>query len=178
MALEARDLPHYTYEDYERWEGRWELIYGIPYAMSPQPNLRHQIVSGNIHAHLTDLLRECGSCRALLPVDWKIADDIILQPDNLVVCAEVSGQYLTVPPVLVFEILSPSTASKDRNLKYRIFEQEGVRYYVLVDPAAGRADVFELEGGAYARRLSARSETVAFDLGPCTIDFDFAPLWR
>src|SRR5690606_8258397 len=52
MALEARDLPHYTFEDYERWEGRWELIYGIPYAMSPQPNLKHQRVSGNIHSLL------------------------------------------------------------------------------------------------------------------------------
>ncbi len=24
-------LPHYTYEDYCHWEGRWELIDGIPY---------------------------------------------------------------------------------------------------------------------------------------------------
>ena len=28
-------LPHYTYEDYCMWEGNWELIDGIPYAMSP-----------------------------------------------------------------------------------------------------------------------------------------------
>ncbi len=27
-------LPHYTYEDYCHWKGRWELIDGIPYAMS------------------------------------------------------------------------------------------------------------------------------------------------
>lgn len=177
MALEARDLPHYTFEDYERWEGRWELIYGIPYAMSPQPNLKHQRVSGNIHSLLAEALHDCGPCRAFLPVDWKIADDIIVQPDNLVVYADVSGQYLTVPPVLVVEILSPSTASKDRNLKYRLYEQEGVRHFVLVDAEAERADVFELRGGAFARRLVARAETVPFDLGPCTVEVDFARLW-
>ncbi len=35
-------LPYYTYEDYCRWEGRWELIDGIPFAMSPAPTPRHQ----------------------------------------------------------------------------------------------------------------------------------------
>jgi hypothetical protein len=28
-------LPSYTYEDYMHWEGRWGLIEGFPYAMSP-----------------------------------------------------------------------------------------------------------------------------------------------
>ncbi|HJY21679.1 MAG TPA: hypothetical protein VJ279_02270 [Hanamia sp.] len=27
--------PYYTYKDYCAWEGRWELIDGIPFAMSP-----------------------------------------------------------------------------------------------------------------------------------------------
>ncbi|HSV11108.1 MAG TPA: hypothetical protein VLI68_10085 [Hanamia sp.] len=31
-------LPHYTYEDYCHWEGRWEVIDGIPYAMIPAPS--------------------------------------------------------------------------------------------------------------------------------------------
>lgn len=43
-------LPHYIYEDYCRWEGQWELIDGIPYAMSPASNIRHQDISGNLYA--------------------------------------------------------------------------------------------------------------------------------
>jgi hypothetical protein len=31
-------LPHYTYEDYCHWEGRWEVIDGISYAMIPAPS--------------------------------------------------------------------------------------------------------------------------------------------
>jgi len=35
-------LPSYTYEDYKSWEGDWELINGIPYAMAPSPIKIHQ----------------------------------------------------------------------------------------------------------------------------------------
>jgi hypothetical protein len=40
--LTILDIPNYTYNDYERWEGDWELIRGIPYAMSPFPDWKHQ----------------------------------------------------------------------------------------------------------------------------------------
>lgn len=39
-TLKIEDLPHYTYDDYVTWEGRWELIQGIPYAMTPAPVIR------------------------------------------------------------------------------------------------------------------------------------------
>jgi hypothetical protein len=42
MAGAIKILPHYTYSDYEQWEGQWELIDGIPYAMSPLPVPKHQ----------------------------------------------------------------------------------------------------------------------------------------
>ena len=41
-ALRKQDLPDYSYSDYVKWEGRWELISGIPYAMSPSPIFFHQ----------------------------------------------------------------------------------------------------------------------------------------
>lgn len=31
--VKHRYLPKYTYEDYKHWEGKWELIHDIPYAM-------------------------------------------------------------------------------------------------------------------------------------------------
>jgi hypothetical protein len=37
MSSATKILPHYTYEEYWLWEGRWELIVGIPYAMIPAP---------------------------------------------------------------------------------------------------------------------------------------------
>ncbi len=116
-ALRTEDLPHYTYDDYVQWEGRWELIGGIPYAMVPAPVIRHQVICSNIIQYLGELLKECKKCRVLLPVDWPIADDTVVQPDVLVVCGDDIGvEKLTVVPVVVFEVLSPSTTRKDRVL--------------------------------------------------------------
>ena len=171
------DLPHYTWEDYTQWEGRWELIYGIPYAMTPAPSIKHQQTSQNIAALLHEALLECGECRALLPVDWKISEDTVVQPDNLVVCGEVGGTYLKKAPVLIFEILSPSTAIKDRKTKFTLYEKEGVRHYVIVDPEERLAKIYSLHEGRLIKKLDATNESFRFDLGPCTIDFDFSKIW-
>ena len=66
-------------------------------------------------------------------MDFKISDDTILQPDVLVVCGKINKNFLDFPPVLVVEILSKSTEERDRNVKYDFYEQEGVKYYLIVD---------------------------------------------
>lgn len=170
-------IPHYTYKEYEQWEGRWELIDGIPYAMSPQPGIAHQKISNNIAAELSNLLKDCQHCIALLPVDWKISDDTVVQPDNLVVCGEVEDKYLTKPPVLIFEILSPATSFKDRNIKYKIYESQGVKYYIMVEPEEKVAEVFELFEGSYRKIKDARDVTLTFEFEDCSIDFDFSRIW-
>ncbi len=45
MQSAQKYRPYYTYENYCEWEGRWELIDGIPYAMSPLPVPAHQLLS-------------------------------------------------------------------------------------------------------------------------------------
>ena len=81
-VLQLEDLPSYTYNDYKNWEDNWELIYGIAYAMSPAPMIKHQSVSNNIAWELKNSFKECKQCQVLLPVDWKISDETIVQPDN------------------------------------------------------------------------------------------------
>ena len=128
-APDKKYLPKYTYDEYKLWEGKWELINGIPFAMSPSPSFYHQLVSGNIHTQLKDLLQKCKKCKAVLPVDWRIPGDLdnnVLQPDNMVYCKEVNEIYITEAPSLIFEILSPSSTYKDRIIKYDIYESQGV----------------------------------------------------
>jgi Uma2 family endonuclease len=52
------------------------------------------------------------------------------------------GEFLRVVPDLVVEILSGSTAGRDRVRKRRIYERNGVREYWLVDP--GRRTILVL----------------------------------
>ncbi len=169
--------PKYTYSDYLNWEGRWELIGGYPYAMMPLPVIEHQKVSGNIHGQLSRLLEDCPKCAPLLPVDWKIDEATVLQPDNMVVCEKVAGKYLSIPPTMIFEILSPATRSKDQNIKYKIYESQKVKYYIIVDIHAGLSKIFQLIDGSYEKLKDARKDEVAFDLSGCHINFNFEKIW-
>jgi Uma2 family endonuclease len=180
VALRVEDLPHYTYDDYAQWEGRWELIQGIPYAMVPAPNIKHQWISSKIVRQLGESLEDCGKCEILLPVDWQIAEDTVVQPDVLVVCDEnfnIDDVKLETTPVLVFEILSPATSRKDRILKYRLYENAGVKYYCIVDPGTVSAEIFILQKDKYQRTEEFKEGRMLFDLGPCQIQFDFREVY-
>jgi len=178
MSLAKEIKPHYTYEDYRHWEGRWEIIDGEAFAMSPAPKPKHQDISGNIHLFLQQQLFSCKECKAYLPIDWHVAEDTIVQPDNLVLCYTPEGSYITKAPSLIFEVVSPSTAAKDEHLKFDIYQREGVLYYVLVYPDEKLAKVYRLtEDGRYAKALDATDETFTFDLKKCSIDFDFSKIW-
>lgn len=173
----ADELPHYHYEDYVNWEGDWELIKGIPYAMTPSPTLRHQHISQKIARYLDEALDNCPECQAVLAIDWIISDDTVVQPDNLVICHQEQSDFLTQAPVLIFEILSPSTARKDRITKFRLYEKEAVRWYCLVDPEHSVAKIYRLEQGKLIKLRDISNESQEFDLIKCRIDFDFSEIW-
>lgn len=177
-ALKHEDLPHYTYDDMAQWEGRWEIINGIPYAMAPSPTFKHQDISQQINFQLHDLLKKCPLCRPILPVDWQITEDTVVQPDNMVICGDNTDEKkLTLTPVLVFEILSPSTARKDRILKYKLYQAAGVKYFCIVEPDTLSADVFVLNRQEYTAQEPFKDGKMNFDLGPCNIAFDFGEVF-
>lgn len=180
-ALKIDDLPHYTYDDYLNWEGNWEIVKGIPYAMVPMPTIEHQDITGRVYRQLSELLENCPRCKGLLPVDWQISPDTVVQPDVLVVCGEskkIKGQKLTIPPVLVFEVLSPSSERKDRTLKYRLYESAGVRYYCIIGPENRSAEVFTLGDCKYGKPKNGAEGKFAFDLSDCIINFDFCKIFK
>lgn len=88
MGLAKKYIPHYTYDDWLHWKGRWELIEGHPIAMSPMPVPEHQRVAGELITEFTLALRKagCKDCKVYQPLDYKIAEDTIFEPDVLIVC--------------------------------------------------------------------------------------------
>ncbi len=179
VALRVEDLPHYIYDDYVQWEGKWEILEGIPYAMTPAPGLKHQWICAKITSQLDALLEKCHKCEVLLPVDWQIAEDTVVQPDVLVVCGEnIDGMKLEKTPVLVFEVLSPSTSRKDRGIKYQLYENAGVKYYCIMDPETDSAEVYVLQKEKYQEANEFDEGRIFFDLGPCQIQFDFKKIFK
>ncbi len=170
-------LPRYTYDDYVQWEGKWELIYGIPYAMGPAPVPKHQYIAGNIHYEFRAELKKCKKCKVYQPIDYKIAEDTILQPDILIVCHEIRKKFLNYPPALVVEILSPATALKDRHTKFDIYQQQSIPYYLIISPEDEIAEVYELENEEYVLRKKEHAFTYTFQLEECTATIDFNEIW-
>jgi Uma2 family endonuclease len=135
MSTAPRYIPHYTRSDYEQWEGDWELWQGIPVAMTPSPFGRHQNCSLRLARALLDAI-EVAKCEAVVlqDVDWIISNDTVVRPDIIVLCGDVPEGHVTQSPALIVEILSPSTALRDRNQKRDLYQDHGVEYYLIVDP--------------------------------------------
>ncbi|PZF71071.1 Uma2 family endonuclease [Taibaiella soli] len=172
-------VPRYTYDDYKNWEGNWELINGIPFAMSPAPQPKHQRISANLQAEFRMFLKKCDVCTVYGPIDYKISDETVLQPDMLIVCGEITKQYLDFAPSLVVEILSPSTASKDRLYKFECYQKQGIPYYLIVDPESEEVNVYELRDGIYSEAASAKDFQHHFNFPEaCTADINFSEIWQ
>lgn len=145
----------YTYADYFTWDDseRWELIDGVPYAMSPAPSQVHQEISGELFGQLREYLKRkpCKAFHAPFDVRLNAADEdnIVVQPDLLVVCdsSKLDGKSCKGAPDLVIEILSPSTARTDRITKLNKYQQAGVREYWIVDPDTQTIQVCFFERG-------------------------------
>lgn len=161
MALPAENMP-YTFADVLAWDEseRAELIDGEPVLLAT-PLREHQRVSGEIFAQIHSFLkgRPCQvyhapfSVRPFARKDDRPEDvDTVLEPDITVVCdPEKLDKYgCRGAPDWIVEILSDSTQRHDRFVKYRLYEQAGVREYWIVDPEKQTVQVFRLEEGRYA----------------------------
>jgi len=168
---------YYTVEDYKHWHDEWELIYGVPYAMAPSPMVTHQSISGKIFLELNRSLEKCPKCQALFEIDWEISSDTVVKPDMLVICYE-PDEKLTKKPEIIFEIASPSTVRRDETLKFELYQQEGVAFYIIVYPDNQVAKVYALKEGKYLKVGDFSDEKYIFTTDKCKIDFDFSKIWR
>jgi Uma2 family endonuclease len=174
-------LPYYTYDDYCHWEGRWELIDGIPFAMSPAPGMRHQWLIANIISELRNAIKTagCKHCMVYDFIDIKIAEDTIVQPDCSVICKPTKRNFLDFPAALVVEILSPSTALKDRHTKFSIYEKFGIKYYMIVDEEKNEIEIYSLADSKYSLQPINSDSTFIFALDDdCQIELLFKNIWE
>jgi len=140
-----------TRKDYEA------LPEGAPYELhdgmlvkQPSPRYGHQALQSQI---LWDLMRLLGPTRvAAGPVDVLIDELTVFVPDIVVLedIPQRDAQYVGVP-LVVFEILSPSTRSRDRGFKTRRLLGLGVKEVWLVDGAKHVIEVVTCDGARLFR---------------------------
>lgn len=177
--MRYRILPYYTYDDYVQWEGRWEVIDGIPYAMSPAPTPRHQLIANTLGALFYNELKKSEVCRVFPAIDLKIAEDTIVQPDISILCKKTTKKFVDFPPALVVEILSPSTALKDRHTKAGLYASQNIPYYIIISPDTEEAEVYVLEESNYVLMQKGPSFRYTFNFEQdSSATIDFSEIWK
>lgn len=147
MGLAVK-TPKMTAEDYLAWEEmqveRHEFVDGEVYAMAGADE-RHVTASMNVAFVLRQHLAGTP-CRTFM-ADMKLRphdSDQFFYPDVLVTCSEADRKRPMVKrePVLIVEVLSPSTAAYDRGAKFAHFRRiEALREVVFIDLDSRRIDV-------------------------------------
>lgn len=175
MSSALRLLPNYTYQDYLRWEGRWEIINGIAFDMSPMPSPNHQRIASELNGILLNALKTNSChCTVYQPIDLKISENDIVNPDLLIICEDFTGQYYDKPPTLVVEIISPSSRLKDTITKFDLYQGFGIVYYLLVDSEKDTILAYQLQNGKYVQMAEPYSFTMK---DGCTIEPNLGSLF-
>ena len=153
-----------TLSQFLAWEERQELRYEFdgfqPVAMTGGTDA-HDAVQMNLHAALVNRLRG-RPCRAR-GSDLKIlVAGRIRYPDAFVVCTPVPPTATVVTePVVVFEVLSESTANTDiieKNAEYRA--TPSIQRYVILQQTHAAAIVFARKGDDWVAEIVAGNEAV------------------
>jgi len=174
----AQAIESYTYDDYKEWEGEWELIDGIAYAMAPSPMITHQAIAGEITFELVSSARKCKKCLVVVEQDWKIDEATVLKPDIALICNEPNDAYITKSPLIVVEIISKSTAKRDEKYKFEIYKEELVPYYILVYPNELKAKIYKLENNEYIIQGDFSLEEYEFNDLECKASIDFEAVFE
>jgi Uma2 family endonuclease len=171
----------YTFTDTRPDDEKWELIGGEP-ILNAAPSLFHQLIVGNIVFALKARQRESDAAWMVLPgLGVRVSEKNRPEPDVLVV-------PFTTPRrpdrrrdrndvIVVFEILSPSTKTRDLGWKRKAYASlASLTHYVVISQDAVDVRVFARDDGFEGRRF--QSVDGAIDLRSLGVALPMAEIYR
>jgi Uma2 family endonuclease len=178
MAMPAL-VPRYTAQEIRRFPDkrvRYEVIRG-ELLVTPAPGWRHQQAVLEVATVLRDYVTRTGQGKVTVaPFEVELTADSAVQPDVLVLLADRTHQLtperLLGPPSLIVEVVSYSSKRTDRLQKRRLYQEEGVPEYWIVDVDARRVERWtprdetpEVLSERLVWRPSPRAPALEIDLG-------------
>jgi len=147
-----------------RMPGHGELL-----AMSGA-SIKHNIIFSNLFTGLGIRLKG-KSCQPYGP-DMRInipENSLYTYPDISIICGDLQNsnedEDSVVGPIILIEILSPSTRSYDQGEKFRLYRDiPSLKKYVIVDTEAVRIDVYSINDKGHWELEEYKSMTAQFTL--------------
>jgi len=155
--MSASLKPTWTLETFLAWEREQELRYEFDgYAAHAMVggSVAHSVIGTNLVRALEDRLRgkPCRAFRGDLKI---VVNGRVRYPDAMVTCSAVDQRSDIIPdPVVVFEVISPSTQRTDRiakNHEYRA--TPSIQRYILLEQAEVAAMIFTRAGDDWVGRV-------------------------
>ncbi len=144
-------------DEFLAWEReqpeRYEYTGGVATLMTGG-SLDHSTIASNLWTALRSTLRG-SACRAFRGDTKIIANNSIRYPDLSVTCTPVRGNEDTVlDPVLVIEVISPSTEREDRGRKkFDYFATPSIQQYAIIEQDARRVDLYTRSGDRWTDEI-------------------------
>ncbi|HYC57388.1 MAG TPA: Uma2 family endonuclease [Candidatus Binatia bacterium] len=166
MQTAFRSEDQFTHAEFARWLqdrpssdiNRYELL-GGRIVMTPPARHPHGTLEGEVCGALRQYVRandlgivNGSSTGYELPSGEVVAPDVSFVSNATIAAGPVAepGSFLRIVPDLVVEILSKTTAARDRSEKKRIYGRAGVAEYWVVEPERRRVTVFYRDGAAFS----------------------------
>ncbi len=167
-------LKRISVDEFLAWDGegdrRYELIDGVIVAMAP-PSSFHGAIAVKFGAAISRQLKP--PCQAIseagIVLSWR--NDTYYQADLAVTCSPIKrGDWATPNPIVIIEVLSPTTEAHDRGLKLVSYRHiPSVREIVLITSDERRIELWQR--GAVSWTVTdieadenLRLESIGFDI--------------
>lgn len=179
MSTAPEYQPRYTVDDYQLWQGDWELWNGVAVAMTPSPFGRHSKLLIDVGAMLKSAV-EAEDCDATVlgEIDWIVSQDTVLRPDLMVVCGREPDRHVEQTPAVVVEILSDSTRERDLGHKRTIYQRQSVPIYLIVDAEASQLTALRLDDNGQYVEVEFSDSLVLEICDECKISINVGRLFR
>ena len=128
-----------------------ETIDGKVCMMSPRPFIAHNIIIANLTTIFGNYLKGKPCMVFADGVDVHLDEKNVFVPDVMIVCNHdiIKPNALYGAPDLVVEVLSPSTAMRDRGPKMKAYAKASVKEYWIVTAGTRSVEVYLNQGGQF-----------------------------
>ena len=163
-------------------ENRYEIIDGDLY-LTPPPSLAHQHAVSELLLTLRSFAKghDLGEVY-VAPLGVILDPTTGVQPDLVFISRGrleiMKDQGLEGAPDLAVEVLSPSTASRDRGIKMRRYAASGIEHYWIVDPRNRTLEAYRLGANGFDSIVSlGQDDLFTPELFP-GLAINLSELWR
>lgn len=173
--MRARLLSPITVEEYLEAElyadTRHEYVYGEVFALAGG-SVTHNVIGANVVRLLGNA---AGAACRVYGSDMKLRSEaeIFYYPDIMVVCEDPADEYFETSPCIVVEVVSPSTARKDRlEKRFAYLALESLQLYLLVDSRRREVTGYYRQANGWEERAFSEGDEIPVPCVDTTLTFN------